>query len=72
MADDGAYRQPWDLFVDGRPADTMDVLLGSLGLAGKPYDQQSQGVRAWLEAPSAGEAPGKLLERARRFISAGE
>jgi hypothetical protein len=73
MASDDTYdsmrMSDWDLFVDGKPADTLDVLLGSLGVSGKPYAQQAQVLTAWLESPAARPAPKLLLSRARRFIS---
>jgi hypothetical protein len=76
MVNDDTYdsmrMSDWDLFVDGQPADTLDVLLGSLGVAGKPYTRQVQAVKVWLESPSARPAPKLLLSRARRFVSAAD
>lgn len=64
---DAMRASTFDLYVDGKPCEDLDVLLGVLGGAGKPAAYRRQLTQAWLESAASRPAPKALLEAARAF-----
>lgn len=64
---DDMRARTWDLYVDGKPCDSLDVLLGVLGAAGKPAAYQREAVSRWLDSAASVPAPQSLLKDARAF-----
>lgn len=59
----------WDLLnPDGSPSEDIYVLLGALGVFGKPLIQQRDALRLWLASPAAIPAPPKLRAAVHVFL----
>lgn len=58
-----------DYDASGQPNESLDNLLGSLGVYGKPKDKQVAAVKEWLDSAPAQAAPPYLLIKARGFVA---
>lgn len=72
MTEDANLLGSYDLFEDGHPSESLDVLLGALGASRQPHAEQVAALQLWLGSPAAWAAPPALRTRAERFVSSGE